>query len=140
MSLAAELKAVTESVRQQAPAEVFSAMESANTRLAASGIVNKALLRGGRMPDFELPDTTGKMVKSTDLRKNGLLLVSFYRGAGEDVGDVSDRAERAVHLGDQGFLRTALDHLARKQRQRDRLVGGDMRRKRGDGGGHGILS
>ena len=81
MSLAAELKAVTESVRQQAPAEVFSAMESANTRLAASGIVNKALLRGGRMPDFELPDTTGKMVKSTDLRKNGLLLVSFYRGA-----------------------------------------------------------
>ena len=81
MSLAAELKAVTEAVRQQAPAEVFSAMEKASAKLAASGIVNKALMRGGRMPEFELPDATGKIVKSTDLRKNGLLLVSFYRGA-----------------------------------------------------------
>ncbi len=81
MDLNAELKAVTESVRQQAPAEVFSAMEKANTKLAASGILKKALTRNSRMPDFELPDATGKKVKSTDLRKNGLLLISFYRGA-----------------------------------------------------------
>jgi peroxiredoxin len=80
MNLNAELKAVTESVRQQAPAEVFSAMEKANTKLATSSIVNKTLKRGGRMPDFDLPDATGKMVKSFDLRKHGLLLVSFYRG------------------------------------------------------------
>ena len=60
--------------------------------------------------------------------------------AGEDVGDVGDRPERAVHFGDQRFLRAALDHLAREQRQRDRLVGGHVRWKRCDGGGHGILS
>jgi hypothetical protein len=69
MNLTAELKAVTESVRQQAPAEVIAAMENANAKLAASGILNQVLMRGGRMPDFELPDATGKMVKSTDLRK-----------------------------------------------------------------------
>lgn len=80
MNLNAELKAVTESVRQQAPAEVFSAMEKANEKLANSGLEKRALQRGGRMPDFELPGATGKMVKSTDLRKNGLLLVTFYRG------------------------------------------------------------
>jgi peroxiredoxin len=81
MNLNAELKAVTESVRQQAPAEVFSTMEKANAKLAASGILDKVLMRGSRMPDFELPDATGKLVKSVDLRKNRLLLVSFYRGA-----------------------------------------------------------
>jgi peroxiredoxin len=80
MTLSAQLRAVTESVRQQAPAEVFSAMEKASTKLATSGLVNQALQRGDRMPDFELPDATGKTVKSADLRKSGLLLVSFYRG------------------------------------------------------------
>lgn len=80
MSLTAELHAVTENVRKQAPAEFFTTMEKVSAKLAASGIVNKALQRGGRMPDFELPNATGKIVKSTDLRKRGLLLVSFYRG------------------------------------------------------------
>lgn len=80
MSLTAELQAVTESVRKQVPAEFFSTMAKASTKLAASGIVGSALQQGGRMPDFELPDATGKMLKSTDLRKRGLLLVSFYRG------------------------------------------------------------
>lgn len=80
MNLEVELKAVTESVRQQAPAEVFSVMEKAKTKLAASTLVKQALKRGDRMPDFELPDATGMTVKSSDLRKKGLLLVSFYRG------------------------------------------------------------
>ena len=80
MSLAAELQAVTESVRKQVPADFFSTMAKASTKLAASGLVSSALQQGGRMPDFELPDATGKIVKSTDLRKRGLLLVSFYRG------------------------------------------------------------
>ena len=80
MSLTTELQAVTESVRKQVPAEFFSTMAKASTKLAASGIVSSALQQGSRMPDFELPDATGKMLKSTDLRKRGLLLVSFYRG------------------------------------------------------------
>ena len=80
MNLATELKAVTESVRQQAPAEVMAAMETATAKLAASGLGNKALKRGSHMPDFELPDATGKIVRSIDLRAKGALLISFYRG------------------------------------------------------------
>ena len=80
MHLATELKAVTDSVRKQAPAEVFSAMESATAKLMATGLADRALKRGGRMPDFELPDATGKIIRSTDLRAQGLLLISFYRG------------------------------------------------------------
>lgn len=80
MNLATELKAVTESVRQQAPAEVMAAMETATAKLAASGLGNKTLKRGSHMPDFELPDATGKIVRSIDLRAKGALLISFYRG------------------------------------------------------------
>lgn len=80
MNLATELKAVTESVRQQAPTEVMTAMETATAKLAASGLSGKALKRGSRMPDFELPDATGNIVRSIDLRTKGALLISFYRG------------------------------------------------------------
>ena len=80
MNLAIELQAVTDSVRKQAPTEVFSAMEAATAKLAATGLADKALKRGNRMPDFELPDATGKVVRSANLRAQGMLLISFYRG------------------------------------------------------------
>lgn len=80
MNLAIELKAVTEAVRKQAPTEVFSAMETATAKLAASGLTAKALQPGKRIPDFELPDATGKLVRSSTLRAQGPLLISFYRG------------------------------------------------------------
>lgn len=80
MNLAAELKAVTDSVRKQAPADVLSAMETATAQLAATSLTGKALKPGARMPDFELPDATGKIVRSAALRTQGPLLISFYRG------------------------------------------------------------
>lgn len=80
MSLATELQAVTENVRQKAPENVFSTMEAATAKLAATGITDQALQPGQTMPDFELPDATGKLVSSSELRAQGLLLISFYRG------------------------------------------------------------
>ncbi|QUY45072.1 peroxiredoxin-like family protein [Acaryochloris marina] len=80
MSLATELQAVTENVRQKAPENVFSTMEAATAKLAATGITDQALQPGQTMPDFELPDATGKLVSSSELRTQGLLLISFYRG------------------------------------------------------------
>lgn len=80
MHLATELQAVTESVSKQAPAGVIAAMEAATAKLIATGLADRALKRGSRMPDFELPNATGKMVRSADLRAQGLLLISFYRG------------------------------------------------------------
>lgn len=80
MHLATELQAVTEGVSKQAPAAVIAAMEAATAKLIASGLADRALKRGSHMPDFELPDATGKIVRSADLRAQGLLLISFYRG------------------------------------------------------------
>lgn len=80
MTLAAELKALTDGVRKQAPAEVFATMEAANDALAATGLADKTLARGQRMMDFELPDAMGAIVRSADLRAKGPLLIAFYRG------------------------------------------------------------
>jgi peroxiredoxin len=81
MTLQANLKAITEGVRQQAPAEVFAAIEAANVKLEQTGIAERALKVGDRMPDFELPDATGKIVRSADLLANGPIVISFYRGS-----------------------------------------------------------
>jgi peroxiredoxin len=81
MTLQANLKAITEGVKQQAPAEVFAAMEAANAKLEMSGVAGRALKAGDKIPDFDLPDATGKVVRSADLLAAGPLVISFYRGA-----------------------------------------------------------
>lgn len=80
MTLTADLKAMTEGVRRQVPAEVFSAMEAATAKLATTDLEAQALQVGQTLPDFELPDATGTLVRSADLRARGPLLISFYRG------------------------------------------------------------
>lgn len=80
MSLATELQAVTENVRQKAPENVFATMEAATAKLAATGITDQALQPGQTMPDFQLPDATGQQIRTSELRGKGLLLISFYRG------------------------------------------------------------
>jgi len=79
-TLDSQLRAVTENVRQQAPAEVFSTLEATTAQLQASGLAERALRVGDTMPEFALPDPTGKIVSSRELLKQGPLLVTFYRG------------------------------------------------------------
>ena len=79
-TLDSQLRAVTDHVRQQAPAEVLSTMEAATAELEASGLSERALHVGDMMPEFTLPDPTGKLVSSRELLKQGPLLVTFYRG------------------------------------------------------------
>ena len=80
MTLQANLKAITENVRQQAPAEVFATIDGASAALAKTGIAERALKPGDRLPEFELPDATGKIVRSADLLAKGPIVISFYRG------------------------------------------------------------
>lgn len=80
MTLKADLEAVTKSVKENAPAEVLAAIEAANTKLAATGLAGRALGKGQNIPEFELPDATGEIVRSKDLLAKGPLLISFYRG------------------------------------------------------------
>ncbi len=53
------------------PAELVTAEQAANT----------ALNVGAKAPEFELNDSTGKLIKSKDLLKQGSLVLTFYRGS-----------------------------------------------------------
>lgn len=49
--------------------------------LVRSGIAERSLPKGAQAPDFVLPNAKGKMVKFSDLRAQGPVVVAFYRGA-----------------------------------------------------------
>jgi peroxiredoxin len=80
MSLKTELDAFRFDFMTKAPPEVREAMARADTELAASGILQRALKARDRAPDFRLPDVHGAPVRLNDLLAKGPVVVSFYRG------------------------------------------------------------
>ncbi len=62
------------------PDDVKHKMARATQELKDSGQAERALGVGDKMPAFTLPNTEGAMISSTDLLKNGDLVVTFYRG------------------------------------------------------------
>ena len=49
-------------------------------QLEQSGQVNSVLKPGDQMPEFELTDQNGTLVNTSELLKEGPLVVTFYRG------------------------------------------------------------
>jgi peroxiredoxin len=80
MNLQNELNAVRQTVAEKTPPHVVPTIEATKQRLTDSGLVQGALQPGQMILDFELPDATGNLVKSSDLRQTGPLLILFYRG------------------------------------------------------------
>ena len=81
MDLHKELGAVAQMVREKTPPHVMPTIEATTKRLKESGLEDHALQTGQTMPDFELPDATGEIVRSVELRSQGPLLITFYRGS-----------------------------------------------------------
>ncbi len=50
-------------------------------QISAEDAAKTALNVGAKMPAFELKDSTGKLIESSDLLKQGNLVVVFYRGS-----------------------------------------------------------
>lgn len=80
MSLKAELDAFRADFMAQAPAEIREAMSRADMELAASGILDRGLKAGDKVPDFRLPEARGGFVRLKDLLAKGPVVLSFYRG------------------------------------------------------------
>lgn len=81
MYLRQELSAVEQMVREKTPSHVMRTIEASIHAVKESGLERRAIQPGETIRDFELPDATGAMVKSLDLRTRGPLLIVFYRGA-----------------------------------------------------------
>jgi len=79
-TLAARLDRIREGFAQQAPAEALAAIHRATDDLRASGIGERIPRVGSALVPFELPDTEGNDVSSSDLLSKGPLVMTFYRG------------------------------------------------------------
>jgi hypothetical protein len=62
------------------PREAIEKMHRATAELKASGIEERALKVGDRAPSFTLFNQDRVQVASTDLPREGPLVISFFRG------------------------------------------------------------
>ena len=75
-----EIDAYNAAKAEKLPAEILATMAQATEELLASGIEQRALQRGDRLPEFELPDQRGRMRRVYDYLQRSPLVINVYRG------------------------------------------------------------
>lgn len=80
MNLQNTLNSMKEASEAGMEPEVKAVMHKATNDLANSGIIERVLQPGAKIPHFSLPDEQEIIIKSQDLLQKGPLVVSFYRG------------------------------------------------------------
>jgi len=79
VSLNDQLKLMRET--SKLPPEKKKVMEEAAEKLRKSHLAEKALKVGDIMPNFSLPNASGKTIQLASVLKNGPAIVAFYRGS-----------------------------------------------------------
>ncbi len=80
MNLTEELQNYRKQFLTKVSEEVQAKMSQATQNLASSGVVDSSLKVGDKVPDFFLPNATGKRVDLQKLLQLGPVVISFYRG------------------------------------------------------------
>jgi len=80
MTLQDQLNQLKASFEEKAPPEALEVMHRATADLRNSGILDQVLTVGDTAPEFELENTRGDRIRSTDILSNRLLVLTFYRG------------------------------------------------------------
>ena len=80
MGLSEQLERIREGAAERIPADSIAVMHRVTEELRTSGIMDRVLRVGDRMPAFNLENTRGETVSSADLLAKGPLVVSFFRG------------------------------------------------------------
>ena len=80
MNLTQELNAFKTKFTSSQPEEIKSTMANATTDLINAKIAENSLQQGDKMPNFTLPNATGKEVTLESLLAKSAVVVSFYRG------------------------------------------------------------
>jgi peroxiredoxin len=75
-----QLDEITANTRELVQAERLAVSERAAEELFATGIEEQILPVGALAPEFELNDSTGRLVCSADLLALGPLVIKFFRG------------------------------------------------------------
>ena len=80
MSLKEQLSTLKAKSRSQLPVDIQKTMFADLEKLGASGLIEAAPKAGDKLKDFTLPNHLGKTRNLSELRKNGPVVVTFYRG------------------------------------------------------------
>ncbi len=75
-----QLDEITANTRTLVQPERLAINERAVEDLFATGIEQSILPPGAKAPEFALPDSSGRLVKSTDLLGVGPVILNFFRG------------------------------------------------------------
>jgi len=81
MSLAERLDTMRAGAATRIPPEKRAIMQRATDDLRASGILDRVIKVGGRLPGFALSNTRDQVVRSDDLLAKGPLVVTVFRGS-----------------------------------------------------------
>ncbi len=80
MSLTQDLQQLQQQIRAKHSEDLKTVMDKATQNLADSGIVDNSLKVGDKIPNVQLPNAIGKVVKLQTLLKSGPVVIAFYRG------------------------------------------------------------
>ena len=66
--------------QENLPPQYLKVLKTSIRDLVRSGIQNKLIKPGSKLPDFELKNHNGQIIKSSYLYSQGPLIITFYRG------------------------------------------------------------
>lgn len=81
MALEDTLRGMREASAKRLPPDKAAIMHRATEDLRASGIMDRVIRVGDRLPAFALPNAYGQEVRSADLLAKGPLVLTFFRGS-----------------------------------------------------------
>ena len=80
MTLKSKINQFKDRFLEQVPQQIQEKMRKAEETLKSSHLAERALTAGNDAVDFTLPNARGEQVSSEELRRQGPVVLSFYRG------------------------------------------------------------
>ena len=80
MKLGEQLDQIRARAEKSFPAPALELIHRATAELQTSGILERMIKVGDRLPGFELPNHKSDVIKSADLLAKGPLILTVYRG------------------------------------------------------------
>jgi hypothetical protein len=81
MSLEDKLAAMREAAGKRIPPDRLAIMHRATEDLRRSGILDRIVKVGAKMPAFALANHDGRRISSDDVLARGPMVLSFFRGS-----------------------------------------------------------
>ncbi|AYZ13689.1 AhpC/TSA family protein [Chryseobacterium arthrosphaerae] len=80
-TLAKQIEQLNQELSLQLPQEVINAFGKSVDDLKTKNMEDRCIQPGEKMPEFLLPNATGKIIDSNDILKKGKMILAFYRGS-----------------------------------------------------------